>query len=421
MRSKTLRWIILITTVAIMLLVAAQLFWLSKLYNYEQKEFNSKVVNSIQGLYEDLSLTNSPTAQLQKLIEKPDPNTYIFKADSIPPQDTLVDYLVANLEDFSVFADCRVALYKATAHKYLFDVYVPAAATKNVNADNIHVQLYKRNYSYVCLWFPHRHQYIISSMKWWFIAGGFVLVVLVALGFSIFYFYKQKFLNEIQQDFLQNVTHEFQTPLTTLTVGLDTIAKPSFADNHEKFVKYVHLMQSQTTYLKHHIENLMKVLKAEATGLVMHKEQVAPNALINNALMQLHSFAEEKEASIQLRLEEHNTSVAADGDSLFVAILNLISNALKYSPKPVVEIETKVSAGKYFISVKDNGIGIDEKHKKRLFKKFYRVPSGNIHNVKGLGLGLYFVKKVIEGHKGTITVRSTPGNGSEFIIELPVH
>jgi two-component system phosphate regulon sensor histidine kinase PhoR len=202
-------------------------------------------------------------------------------------------------------------------------------------------------------------------------------------------------------------------------IGLDVIAKPSIVARSNKLDTYIKLMQAQTAYLKHHIDNLMRVLKAEANGLVMEKKDVVPNELVKNALTQLYAIVEEKHATVKLSLEEKNTAILADNSSLFVAIVNLISNALKYSKVPAILIETKRANGKYFISIKDNGVGIEEKAKRKLFKKFYRVPSGDVHNVKGLGLGLYFVKKVIDGHKGTITVKSTVGEGSEFIIELP--
>ncbi len=421
MRSSTFRWIILITTLAIGLLVSAQLYWLNKIYNYEQKQFSTSVVKSIQGVYEDLQLTNSTTTtQLQKLIEQPDANTFLFKIDSIPPKNILLDDLLDNFEDFEVFADCKVALYNSGG-RYLYEMYLPSADTKHPKSSGIDLQPYKKNYAYVHLYFPNRNQYILNSMTWWITSGGLLLLVLVALSLSIFFLYRQKFLNEIQNDFIQNVTHEFQTPLTTLMVGLDGIAKPSISEQAQKFDIYIKLMRAQTAYLKHHIENLMKVLKAEANGLVMEKREVVPNELIQKALIQLYAVAEEKHATVELLPEETNAAILADDSSLYVAIVNLISNAIKYSEKPFIVIQTKVNNSRYFISIKDNGVGIEEKSRKKLFKKFYRVPSGDVHNVKGLGLGLYFAKKVIDGHKGTITVISNPGKGSEFIIELPTH
>lgn len=421
MRSVTLKWIILISTIAIGLLVAAQLFWLNKIYNYEQKEFQTSVIKSIQGVYEDLELTGSTPTHLQKLIEQPNANSFLFSINNIPEKDTLLDAALNNLEAFRVFADCSLALYDVKSHKYAFQLNLPATASKHLQNSRIDLHVYQKNYSYILLFFPYRNQYILSEMSWWITSSIILLLLLIALGFSLFYLYRQKFLNEIQNDFIRNVTHEFQTPLTTLTVGLSAITKPSIADHPEKMAKYTRLMQGQTNYLKQHIDNLMKVLTAEANGMLIQKEAVAPNELIRNAVNQLHLAIEEKNASIELRLEETDSTVPADSSNLYVAILNIISNAIKYSEEPVIVIETKLVPDKYIISVTDNGVGIDDEHKKKLFKKFYRIPTGDVHAAKGLGLGLYFVKKVITEHKGNIKVISSKGVGSSFIIELSLH
>ena len=135
----------------------------------------------------------------------------------------------------------------------------------------------------------------------------------------------------------------------------------------------------------------------------------------------LHVNIEEKKATLQLELEQNNTLIEVDKSGLYVAILNLLSNAIKYSNNPMIIVKTAVVNGRFQISVKDNGIGIEEQFQKKLFRKFYRVPTGDVHNVKGLGLGLYFVKKVIDENRGTILVKSISGIGSEFVIELPIH
>jgi two-component system phosphate regulon sensor histidine kinase PhoR len=419
MRSNTLKWIILLSTILIGLLVSAQLFWLNKIYNFEQKEFTTSVIKSIQGVYEDLELSDSSGTELQKLIEQPNINTFLFKIESIPAKETLINSLLNNLEIFGVFTDCKLALYNKNVHKYSYEVYLPTAASRHPDNSGMALPLFTNNYHYIHLYFPHRSQYILSAMSWWILASMLLLLLLIALGFSMFHLYRQKFLNEVQNDFIRNVTHEFQTPLTTLMIGLDAIAKPSIIDSPEKLEKYIRLMQGQTVYLKQHIENLMKVLKAETKGLALEKEAIVPNELIKQVIIQLNVNVEEKVANIQLELEQNNIEIIADKNGLYVAILNLVSNAIKYSNNPVIHIKTETLNGRYFISVKDNGIGIDEQFQNKLFRKFFRVPTGDIHNVKGLGLGLYFVKKVVDENKGSIHVKSKPDIGSEFIIELP--
>lgn len=420
MRSATFKWIILISTITIGLLVAAQLFWLNKIYNYEQKEFNNSVIKSIQGVYEDLELMDSTTTHLQKLIEQPTTNSFLFRISNMPFKDSLPDNVLNNLEAFNVFADCKLGLYDNRFHRYLLQSYLPTAASKNPEINAVGLPVYQKEYPYILLYFPYRNQYILGEMTWWITSSSILLLLLIALGVSVFYLYRQKFLNEIQNDFIRNVTHEFQTPLTTLTVGLDAISKSSMIVQPEKLAKYTRLMQGQTNYLKQHIDNLMKVMQADANGLLIQKEAVAPNELIKEAIKQLYIAIEEKNARIDFMPEETNTTILADKSSLYVAILNIISNAIKYSVNPFIIIETKVANDKYYISVKDNGIGIDDQYKKNLFKKFYRIPSGDVHDTKGLGLGLYFVKKVIDEHKGSIHIKSIKGIGTEFIIELPV-
>ena len=420
MRSATFKWIILISTITIGLLVAAQLFWLNKIYNYEQKEFNNSVIKSIQGVYEDLELMDSTTTHLQKLIEQPTTNSFLFRISNMPFKDSLPDNVLNNLEAFNVFADCKLGLYDNRSHRYLLQSYLPTAASKNPEINAVGLPVYQKEFPYILLYFPYRNQYILGEMTWWITSSSILLLLLIALGVSVFYLYRQKFLNEIQNDFIRNVTHEFQTPLTTLTVGLDAISKSSMIVQPEKLAKYTRLMQGQTNYLKQHIDNLMKVMQADANGLLIQKEAVAPNELIKEAIKQLYIAIEEKNARIDFMPEETNTTILADKSSLYVAILNIISNAIKYSVNPFIIIETKVTNDKYYISVKDNGIGIDDQYKKNLFKKFYRIPSGDVHDTKGLGLGLYFVKKVIDEHKGSIHIKSIKGIGTEFIIELPV-
>jgi two-component system phosphate regulon sensor histidine kinase PhoR len=420
MRSGTFKWIILVCTIITGLLVAAQVFWLNRIYNYEQKEFNSGVIKSIKGVYESFNIIDSNNAHTGQLIEQSGDNIFLFRFDVAPPKDSFLNTVLNNLEDFEVFADCKLGFYDIKKKSWLFQQYLPSEASRHSGKEIPEMPAFQKDYSFAVLYFPYRNKYILSEMRWWILSSILLLLILIALGFSMFHLYRQKFLNEVQNDFIRNVTHEFQTPLTTLTVGLDMISKGSIAEHPDKLEKYTKLMQGQTEYLKHHIENLVQVMKADATGMAMEKEAVNPNELVKAAVSQLYGMIEEKKAKIELNLDDENKSVMADANNLYTSVLNLLSNAIKYSKEPVVVVETKCNETHYTISVKDNGVGISKQFQNRLFKKFYRVPTGDVHNVKGLGLGLYFVKKVVNAHKGKINVNSIPGIGSEFIIDIPV-
>ena len=385
MRSITLKRIILALTLMISLVIIAQVFWLNKLYSFDQRQFTTNVVKSIRGLYEDLELVSEPVAPLQKFIEQPNANTFRMRVEVVPPKDSLMYYLSAELEDFGVFAPYRVDM----------------------------------NDHYITVIFPTRNEYVLNEMKWWIVIAILLTIAIAGLGFSLFYLYRQKFLNEVQSDFIRNITHEFQTPLTTLNLGLDMLSTPAVKSDAEKVARYTSVMQAQTQYLQHHVENLVRLIRTDSFGIELNKEDVDPVKLIEDVLHQLYFLINEKSAVIHFDPGAESIVIKADRANLYLAMLNIISNALKFADRPDITIATGVKEKYYSISVKDNGIGIDKKHIKFLFRKFYRVPSGDVHNAKGLGLGLYFVKKIIGMHHGKVQISSAPKHGTQLTVLLP--
>ena len=418
MRSSTLRRIILALSLMIGLIIIAQIFWLNKLYSFEQRQFTTNVVKAIRGLYEDLELVNGSVTPLQQFIERPDANTFRIKIDAVPPKDSLVYYLSAELEDFDVFATCNVAVYKRSLGKYEYVANLPMAGSRN-DSRQVKAPSIEGSYDHIVLFFPGRNEYVLNEMKWWIIVAVILTIAIAGLGFSLFYLYRQKFLNEVQSDFIRNITHEFQTPLTTLNLGLDMLSTPDVKSNSEKVARYTSVMAAQTQYLQHHVENLVRLIRTDSFGIKLNKEDVDPVKLIEDVLHQLYFLINEKNANIKFEPAEESVIIKADRANLYLAILNIISNALKFSEHPDITITTGVKEKYFSISVKDNGVGIEKKHIRFLFRKFYRVPHGDVHNVKGLGLGLYFVKKIIGLHRGKIQISSVPAQGTQLTVLLP--
>lgn len=423
MRSATIRTFILVAALLMAVIISLQVHWMVKIYAFHENEFNTSVVKSVRGVYEDLENLNKPSAvptRLHTLVEKPSSNSYIFKAALIPNKDSLSYYLSNELEDFSVFTDCEVAVYNQSLNKYQYQFYLPAAGSGSTTDTVFNLQPIQKNYHYVYLFFPHRHRYILMQMGNWIVASALLLLLLVGFAAALYYFFKQKFLVEIQKDFIQNVTHEFSTPLSVIELATESMEKSATQLQPEKMQKNIMSIQYQTDYLKKHIANLINTVVADKYNMAMASDEVIPNELLKRAAAQLEPLLVKKSGNIQWELEEDNEIIEADTENIYLAFFNIISNAIKYSTTPVVIIKTAIEGNKYVVSIKDNGIGIETAQQKSIFKKFYRVQNGNIHTVKGLGLGLYFTKKVIDGHHGTITVNSIPGIGTEFKIELPV-
>jgi len=420
MRLSTLKWIVLSATLLAALIVTVQLYWLKKVYSFEERQFNTNVVKSIRGLFEDLEMNDAPGTIQTKLINNPDNNYFVFKADTIPPKDSLSFYLQEEFADFGVLTDCKLGAYSSTAKKFVYEEYIPTAASRYAGITPTQdLPVFTMDYDHILLFFPHRHEYILEQMNFWIISSVALFIALIGLAVSLFYFYRQKFLAEIQKDFVNNFTHEFRTPLAVMKIASDVLAQGNIVRQPDRLERYATIIQNQTEHLQGQVERLLKAASSESRNLPIQKEQIEAQQLIEQALSKVQPLIEEKKARVELKIEKPVVPIQADKAHLELAVVNLLENALKYSVHPHIVVETGNGMDDFFISVKDNGVGIEKKYLKNIFKKFYRIPTGDIHNVKGFGLGLNFVKRIVDAHNGKIKVSSLPGIGTEFRLFIP--
>jgi two-component system phosphate regulon sensor histidine kinase PhoR len=417
-RSKTLRLVILTSTLLITIIMAIQLVWLQKVYLYEEKQFNINVSKSIRSLYSDMELVNDASDNVQKVIENINPDVYLLKIDCSPNLEQLWINLKSELTDFDVYTDCRAAVYDTAEKNYTAQQYINLPDAYFSSPNEKEMQVYNRAYPYIALYFPHRGQYIVKQMMFWIASSGFLLLVLIGLGFSIFYLYRQKFFNETQRDFVNNFTHEFKTPLAVIKIAADVLQQQNTLDKPEKFKNYAGIIRDQTSHLQSQVQRLLEIAYTDRSSLPLKKEKFDINLLIRESINDLQPLIEQKHAVVNIHFDEQGLLINADRSYLRLCLINLIENAIKYAVTPVIDISTKVEGAVLLIAVKDNGIGIAAAHQKKIFERFYRVMDGELHVSKGFGLGLNFVKKVIDTHHGKIEVKSELGKGSTFTIKL---
>jgi two-component system phosphate regulon sensor histidine kinase PhoR len=423
MRSSTLKWIVLSATLLAAIIITVQLYWLNMVYSFEQRQFNNSVVKSVRGLFEDLEMNDAPGVVLQQLIKNPGNNYFIIKADTIPQKDSLAFYLQDEFADFGVLTDCKLGAYSYADKKFVYEEFLPSPASRYSGTKTTLTDLpvLADDYDYILLYFPHRHEYILEQMDFWIVSSAVLFIALIGLAVSLFYFYRQKFLAEVQKDFVNNFTHEFKTPLAVMKIASGVLAQDNILHQPDRLERYVTIIRNQTEHLQSQVERLLKAASSESKTLPLKKEHIDANQLIEQALNKVQPLIEEKRAKIELKMEDSRGEIHADKAHLELAVVNLLENALKYSPEPRIVVETGNAEDEFFISVKDNGVGIEKKYLKSIFKKFYRVPTGDIHNVKGFGLGLNFVKRIIDAHNGKIRVNSLPGIGTEFRLFIPLN
>lgn len=408
-------------TIIIALIIVSQLYWLKRVYTLEEQQFSTGVVKSIRGLFEDVKIADNPAFQVKQIVEVIDPNTYLVKLDSIPDKDSLYYHLSNEFEDFDVWTDCNIGVYQHRKSNFVYQFYLSTAASRYPQNGNVNLAPVNKNYDYLLLNFPHRSKYIIHEMLFWIVTAIVLLLVLIGLSVSLVYLYKQKFLNELQRDFVNNFTHEFKTPLAVMKIASDVLVQPEITRQPGRLTKYAAVIKEQTEHLQNQVERLLKTASSESKNIIVHKESCDLNDIIAHAIDQLEPLIKDKNAEVHFSPDEEAPVVQVDRVHLQLVIINLVENALKYSNgAPYISIEVHHEPnGFYSVSVKDKGIGIEEKNFKYLFKKFYRVPTGNVHQVNGFGLGLNFVKKIIDAHDGKIILKSVQGVGTEFKILLP--
>ncbi len=420
MRLSTLKWIVLSATLLAALIVTVQLYWLKKVYSFEERQFNTNVVKSIRGLFEDLEMNDAPGTIQTKLINNPDNNYFVFKADTIPQKDSLSFYLQEEFADFGVLTDCKLGAYSSIDKRFVYEEYIPTAASRYAGITPTQdLPVFTQDYDHILLFFPHRHEYILEQMNFWIISSVALFIALIGLAVSLFYFYRQKFLAEIRKDFVNNFTHEFRTPLAVMKIASDVLASGNIVRQPDRLERYATIILNQTEHLQNQVERLLKAASSESRKLPIKKELIEAHQLVDQALSKVQPLIEEKNARVELKIENAIVPIQADRAHLELALVNLLENALKYSLHPHIVVETGNGQDDFFISVKDNGVGIEKKYLKNIFKKFYRIPTGDIHNVKGFGLGLNFVKRIVDAHNGKIKVHSLPGIGTEFRLFIP--
>jgi signal transduction histidine kinase len=238
--------------------------------------------------------------------------------------------------------------------------------------------------------------------------------LLTDFGYSMFVILKQKRLSEVQRDFINNMTHEFQTPISTIRVATDVLSQAKIMDQPERLKKYVHIIRQENNRLKNQVESVLNTARMERGKMQLDVQLQELHSIIYDVT---EGVKAELEDSLSIELNATRTSIYADRIQLISLIRNLLENAIKYSgKKPCISIRTENADDTLVLSISDKGIGIPKEHQSKIFNKFYRVPTGNTHNVKGFGLGLSYVREIVRAHKWDIKVDSEPGKGSTFTI-----
>jgi two-component system phosphate regulon sensor histidine kinase PhoR len=251
----------------------------------------------------------------------------------------------------------------------------------------------------------------------------FTLVIFSAFGLTVYTMIRQKKLNVIKNDFINNMTHEFKTPIATISLAVDALKNPKVICNPEKLNYFSSIIKEENQRMNRQVETILKSALMDRQEIQLNKKPLHIHKIIEDVADNFALRLQEKGGDMEIHLDAENDLIAGDEVHINNIVNNLLDNAVKYSKEnvpPHIVLSTSSTPKKFVLRIEDNGIGMTRETVKRIFEKFYRAHTGNIHNVKGFGLGLSYVKTVVDSHEGAIKPESTLGKGSVFTIELPL-
>ena len=273
----------------------------------------------------------------------------------------------------------------------------------------------------LALFFPNRDSFVYRSLNWLLVASFlFSLFILITFSLSIFYILRQKKISEMKSDFINNMTHEFKTPIATISVATDSIINEKVVSDPERIRYFAGMIKKENARMNRQVEDILTIARLDKKDFEFNWEAIDVHELINDAIQGINLQAEKRGGKIATNLKAVNSMVTTDKMHCTNVVYNLLDNAIKYSDEsPEISVSTINQTSGVLVSVTDKGIGMTKTVQGKIFERFYRQTSGNIHNVKGFGLGLSYVKAVLDANHGTISVESEPKKGSKFEVFLP--
>lgn len=400
---------IAISSIALVIVLIIQVDWILETAKIKEELFNEKANMVLTRTAEAFSSDKKARKNLRMQVDKQE----IHKIDSL-----LKHYMKFYNFHIDYYFEVNPGSIIHTNQTGLTQSIVPvqpACYQKNLEDEA------SKNGLELKLAFPGKEQFIMEQMCTLFITSVIlILVVLVMSGRTILSLMREKKISEHTTDFLNNMTHEFKTPLTNIALAGKMIIKDPNIKQEDKIRHYSGIILEENEKLRLQVEQVLSMTALERGEIPLQKTELDVHELVHACIKSISIQIENKHGSLTLNLDAERCVVMGDKTHLTNALRNLIDNAIKYSEeKPELSIQTYNRGQDLVVVISDKGIGIEKEYHEKVFDKFFRVPTGNIHDVKGFGLGLAYIKKIVELHDGTIALESEKGNGATFTITLP--
>lgn len=421
MNRTAIRTLISIASVLLAGLIITQVTWVRKAYVIEEKQFSYDVTQVLMNVVKLIQLNAGDSIPIYDPVEQASPNYFVVSI-----HDTLHPYylealLKTEFRKSEVNDEFEYNIYDCFTDSVVYQKSVSYGSDTNDTAEDMPVISWDNDDGhYFSVYFHDRNTNFFERMGFWLYSSLFIVIVVAFFIYTISIILKQKRLSEMKTDFINNMTHEFKTPISTIALSSEVLKEPEKLAP-ERLKNYANIIRQENQRLQSQVERILQIATIEREQIKLTRKPVDMNQVVEKAAETFHLNVQAKGGTLEVQTDATQSTVEGDEVHLLNIICNLVDNAIKYtSTDPSIRIVTENSDFGIRIRVEDNGIGISPSEQKHIFDKFYRIPSGNRHDVKGFGIGLNYVKVMVDRHGGRIRLQSEPGKGSVFTIELPV-
>ncbi|WP_288441266.1 HAMP domain-containing sensor histidine kinase [uncultured Chryseobacterium sp.] len=414
MKIKRLNIIITLGFIAIIGILIAQLMWTRQAYNLEDKKFDQKVNIALMEVAEKLS--GGKTSYTENPVQNIANDYYVVNINNEFHPVVLEYYLKTEFTRFQINTDYVYALYNCHSDKMIYGKYM-TSHQESPGSKVINFPKHKNLIYYFSIRFPDKTTYLISSLRFWYLLTFALIIILLVYVYSIYTIIQQKKFSELQRDFINNMTHEFKTPLSSILLASEALNKQEMVQENSKLQTYTSIIINQSHKLNGHIEKILNIAKNDAAGLSLKPQKI----LLQPFIQEIADNIQHKNKDLSIEIDiENSTSVMADEFHFTNIIYNLLDNSIKYCEiKPVIKISAHKDSKGLYLKFKDNGMGIPAKNIPHIFEKFYRVHTKRSEEVNGFGLGLFYVKKVVQQHHWKIFVENNEDKGITTTLFFP--
>lgn len=420
MQGKALKYIIILATVSIVGVFLVQFAFIRSSYNLSETQFQESASVALKEVAWQVMLATGTTEPFDSItpVEVISNNTYLVNVGVAIDKELLKQNLTTQLKRHDIYFDYEFSIYSPIQEQ--MDETTLVHIDENEEPSDFDFPLNEEYTNYFGIHFPDRSPYFLNQLSIWYFLTALLMLVIFFFGYTLWVIIRQRQLSEIQKNFINNLTHELKTPISSIALAANVINDEKILKSPDRLFNYTHIIQEQTTRLSKNVEKVLNLASIEKSRILLNLEKVNLTEFLQEASDHFRESKAGQNAKVEIKTKVSDSIIYADRFHFANLVSNILENAAKYCDKtPVIEIELLQKQNSYELNFIDNGIGIPREYRKQIFKKFYRIPTGNVHNVKGFGLGLDYVYKIVKTHNWKIKVNDNPKGGSIFSLTIP--